>query len=264
MSDRAAPEWDAATYHRVSEPQFEWGLKVLARLALAGDETVMDAGCGTGRLTALLIERLPRGRVIAVDQSPSMLATAREFLSPRFGPRVEFLETDLLGLDLDCACDAIFSTATFHWVPDHDRLFARLFRALRPGGRIVAQCGGGENLRRLHDRARELCRAPERARFFDGWREPWHFADPGSAARRLHAAGFAEVETWLEARPTRFPDAASFRTFIERVVLHPWLARFPDAALRERFLDALVEQARGDEPPFELDYWRLNLGGQRP
>src|SRR5262245_40282933 len=127
MNDRAAPEWDAATYHRVSEPQFEWGRKVLARLALAGDETVLDAGCGTGRLTALLLGRLPRGRVIGLDQSASMLATAREFLTPRFGSQVELIETDLLDLDLDRACDAVFSTATFHWVLDHDRLFARLF-----------------------------------------------------------------------------------------------------------------------------------------
>ncbi len=258
------PEWDAQTYHRISEPQFEWGRKVLARLPLAGDETVMDAGCGTGRLTALLLERLPRGRVLAVDQSASMLATARELLSPRFPGRVEFLETDLAALDLDRACDAVFSTATFHWVPDHDRLFARLFRALRPGGRLVAQCGGGENLRRLHERARALRAAPELARYFGSWREPWYFADHEGTAARLGAAGFAGVQTSLEPAPTRFPDAAAFRTFVERVVLHPVLARIPEAGLRERFLDALVESARQDRPPFELDYWRLNLSARRP
>jgi len=258
------PQWDAATYHRISEPQFEWGRKVLARLPLAGDETVMDAGCGTGRLTALLLERLPRGRVIAVDQSSSMLATARELLSPRFPGRVQFLETDLSALDLDRACDAVFSTATFHWVQDHDRLFAVLLRALRAGGWLVAQCGGGENLRRLHDRVRALRGAPDLSAHFASWREPWYFADPESTAARMRAAGFAEVETSLEPAPTRFPDAASFRTFVERVVLHPVLARIPDAPLRERLLDALVESARQDRPPFELDYWRLNLSARRP
>jgi len=268
MNDRPAParvpEWDAATYHRVSEPQFEWGLKVLARLPLAGDETVMDAGCGTGRLTSLLLERLPRGRVIAVDQSANMLAAARQLLAPRYPGQVEFIETDLLALDLDAACDAVFSTATFHWVLDHDRLFARLFHALRPRGRLVAQCGGGENLRRFHDRALALCRAPDLAPYFAGAGEPWYFADPASTATRLRAAGFFAVETSLEPAPTPFPDAAAFRTFVERVVLRPLLARIPDAGQRERFVDALVEQARSDHPPFELDYWRLNLSALRP
>jgi trans-aconitate 2-methyltransferase len=264
MSERAAPEWDAATYHRVSEPQFEWGLKVLARLPLAGDETVMDAGCGTGRLTSLLLERLPRGRVIAVDQSANMLATAREFLGRRFPGQVEFIETDLTALDLDRACDAVFSTATFHWVLDHERLFARLFRALRPRGRLVAQCGGGENLRRFLDRALALCRAPDLAPYFAGAGDAWNFADPATTTARLRAAGFTAAETSLEPAPTVFPDAAAFRTFVERVVLRPLLARIPEGALRERFLDALVEQARNDRPPFELDYWRLNLSALRP
>ena len=240
-----APDWDAETYHRVSEPQFEWGRKVLARLPLRGDETVMDAGCGTGRLTALLLERLPRGRVLAVDQSATMLAAARERLHEHFPGRVEFLATDLLTLDLERCCDAIFSTATFHWVPDHDQLFVRLFRALRPGGRLVAQCGGGENLRRLHQRARALAGAPALAPHFVGWREPWVFADPEGTARRLRAAGFIDVETGLEAAPTRFADAAAFRTFIARVVLHFMVARIPESGLSEGFLDALVHHTAG-------------------
>ena len=261
---RAGVAWDAATYHRVSEPQLRWGIQVLARLPLEGSETVLDAGCGSGRLTALLLERLPRGRVIAVDQSASMLEAAREHLVPRFAWQVKLLQADLLALDLDRACDAIFSTATFHWVLDHGRLFAALFRALRPGGRLVAQCGGGENLRRLHDRVRALRAAPGLARHFEGWREPWHFSTPEEVARRLSAAGFVEIETSLEPAPTPFADAPAYRIFIERVVLHPVLARVPDADQREVLLDALVDQACRDEPPFVLDYWRLNLSARRP
>jgi len=264
LNSPAAAAWDAATYHRVSGPQFEWGQRVLARLVLSGAETVVDAGCGTGRLTALLLERLPRGRVIAVDQSSDMLREAREHLLPRYAGRVELLHADLAALELEQACDAIFSTATFHWVMDHERLFARLHRALRPGGRLVAQRGGGENLRRLHERARALRAAPDLTPLFAGWRETWRFEDPASTAARMRGAGFEEIATSLEPAPTRFPDAVSFRTFIERVVLHPVLARIPDTGARERFLDALVEQASRDAPPFELDYWRLNLAGRRP
>src|SRR5918997_2223212 len=131
-------DWDAATYERLSAPIEAMGRDVLSRLELAGDETVLDAGCGTGRVTAALVERLPRGRVIAVDGSPAMVREARK----RLPESVEVREADLLELELPEPVDAIVSTATFHWILDHDRLFARLREALVPGGRLVAQCGG--------------------------------------------------------------------------------------------------------------------------
>src|SRR3954470_14044618 len=116
---RPSTEWDAASSHRLSAPQFSWGSQVLDRLRLNGDETVMDAGCGTGRLTAGLLERLPRGRVVAVDLSQNMLEEARAHLVPRFGGQVEFIRADLAALPFDESFDGVFSTAAFHWVPDH-------------------------------------------------------------------------------------------------------------------------------------------------
>lgn len=159
---RDAPEeWDAGIYHRVSAPQVAWGSKVLGRLTLARDETVVNAGCGSGRLTADLLERVPRGRVIAVDQSTNMLAEAAAHLLPSFIDRVSFLKADVQDLVLPEPVDAIFSTATFHWVLDHPRLFRTLFTCLKPGGRIVAQCGGGPNIARLRLRAESLIQSVE-------------------------------------------------------------------------------------------------------
>src|SRR4051794_39016845 len=120
MSERPGKEWNAAMYHRVSRPQQAWGEKVLQRLPLAGDETLIDAGCGTGHLTARLLERLPRGRVLAIDQSRNMLEQARDHLLPRYEGRLELLEADLAELRLDAVADAVFSAATFHWVMDHE------------------------------------------------------------------------------------------------------------------------------------------------
>src|SRR5687767_10825160 len=136
-------DWNAAAYERLSAPLEAMGRDVLDRLVLRGDETVLDAGCGTGRVTAVLAERLPRGRVIAVDGSAAMVREARARLP---ADRVEVREADLLELELDSPVDAIVSTATFHWIGDHDRLFARLHAALAPGGRLVAQCGGAGNV----------------------------------------------------------------------------------------------------------------------
>src|SRR5258708_35623699 len=84
-------EWDAEAYDRLSDPQYRWGKKVLDRIDLRGDETAIDAGCGTGRLTSVLLERLPRGRVIAIDGSQNMLNEAASRLVPRYGARVELV-----------------------------------------------------------------------------------------------------------------------------------------------------------------------------
>src|ERR671915_816751 len=138
-------DWDATSYERMSAPLEAMGRVVLARLDLRGDERVLDAGCGTGRVTAALIGRLPRGEVVAVDGSPAMVEQARARLDGRADVRV----ADPLELELERPVDAILSTATFHWIADHDRLFARLLAALVPGGRLAAQCGGAGNVAAL-------------------------------------------------------------------------------------------------------------------
>jgi trans-aconitate methyltransferase len=254
--------WDAAAYDKLSDPQYAWGARVLERLPLAGDERVVDAGCGSGRLTALLAERLPRGRVIAIDRSQEMLETARAALAPRFGARIAFVRADVSRLPLDGVVDAVFSTATMHWVLDHVALFRALHRALRPGGRLVAQCGGGPNVKRLADRALRLQEEPPFATYFAGDRLPWHFADEPTTAARLAAAGFDQIAVSLEPQPTRFPDAAAYAAFVAKIILRTWLERLPDLLARA-FLDEVTRQAAADSPPFELDYWRLNLQARR-
>jgi trans-aconitate 2-methyltransferase len=261
---RLPAEWDAASYHRLSAPQFSWGVRVIDRLRLEGGETVMDAGCGTGRLTALLAERLPRGRVVAVDLSQNMLEEARARLSPRFGGRVEFARADLAALPFDSAFDGVFSTAAFHWVPDHMRLFRRLFQCLKPGGWLVAQCGGGPNIARLMRRASVLMASEPYAQYFTGWQDTKVFADEVTTAERLRAAGFKDVETSLEPAPTVLSGADEFSEFLTTVNMHAHLARLPGGALRRKFVEALTDQAAHDDPPYSLDYCRLNLSARRP
>jgi trans-aconitate methyltransferase len=266
MTDKTSDirEWNAASYHRVANPHVNWGGPVLDRLPLHGDETVIDAGCGTGRLTELLLERLPNGRVIALDQSQNMLDEAERYLRPKFGDRVSFERVDLLNLALDQAADAIFSTATFHWLPDHDRLFANLFRALKPGGWLVAQCGGGPNIARIETRAMHILRQEPFARYIGDWNGPWNFADAETTAQRLAKAGFEAITTNVIAAPVTMPDASEYGEFLETVVFGTHLERLPDPALRQSFITRMVDLGEADHPPFELDYWRLNLQGRRP
>jgi len=257
-------EWNAADYHRISRPQVSWGKKVLARMQLRGDETLMDGGCGTGRLTADLLRSLPQGRVVGVDLSQNMLAGARDYLAPDFRGRFLLVAADLQDLPFERVFDGIFSTAAFHWVPDHERLFHGLLRALRPGGWLRAQCGGGPNLARLRKRTDELAATAKYAPYFAGFREPWTFNDAETAASLLRRAGFADVDTSLEPALTMLEDLPKYSEFISTVILRQHLERISNNELRATFVAALAGKAATDDPPFSLDYWRLNLNAKAP
>jgi len=248
----APRDWDAATYDRVADPQTRWGFAVLERLSLAGDETVLDAGCGSGRVTELLVERVPRGRVIALDASPAMVEEARRRLS-RFGDRVDYLVADLgrpFSPPRGKLVDAILSTATFHWVADHDALFRNLAAVMRPGGRLVAQCGGAGNIASI----RAIL-----ATIGDGWLGEAHYETPEMTSERLAAAGFTAIETWLQPEPTRFDAGEPLETFLRTVILGGHVARLADA---DR--DTFVHEVAGRLAEPVVDYVRLNIVATRP
>jgi trans-aconitate 2-methyltransferase len=239
-------DWDATTYDRVADPMTRWGIDVLGRLELRGDETVLDAGCGTGRITERLAERLPAGRVVALDGSPAMVDTARGRLA-RFGDRVTYVVADL-GEPLPIpasSLDAILSTATFHWVRDHDALFRHLAAGLRPGGRLVAQCGGEGNVASVRAAIAEAG---------EPWEGPWTFASPEATTRRLDAAGFVDVQAWLSDEPTVIQPGAPLRDYLRTVVLPEHLVRIPPSD-RDAFVDAV--SSRLADPV--IDYVRLNI-----
>jgi trans-aconitate 2-methyltransferase len=242
-------DWDARTYDRVAEPQTRWGRAVLDRLPLDGTERVLDAGCGSGRVTELLAARLPRGRVVALDSSAAMIETARGRLAP-FGDRIEYVVADLAQpLPLAEPVDAILSTATFHWVPDHDALFANLAAVLRPGGLLVAQCGGVGNIASVR---RVL------ATIGDGWPGAAHYETPLATVTRLDAAGFVDIECWLTDEPTRFEPGEPLETFLRTVILGDHLERLPQD---ER--DGFVRTVAQALPEPTIDYVRLNITARR-
>jgi trans-aconitate 2-methyltransferase len=247
-------DWDAATYDRVSGPQQWWAKRVMKRLPLEGDERVLDAGCGSGRVTQLLLERLPEGHVVAVDGSASMVELAREGLP---ADRATVIESDLLDLVLDEPVDAVFSNAVFHWIGDHEALFERMRDALRPGGLLVAQCGGWGNVADFHERAREISEREPFAEYLSGWVGPWNFQGPEETAERLERAGFVEVRTGLESASVVLDEPVDY---IRTVCLGNHVDRLPDK-LRNRYVEAVAELI-GE--PIELDYVRLNIDARRP
>ena len=246
-------DWDAETYDRVSDPQFEWGMEVLDRLELAGDEVVLDAGCGTGRVTAELLKRLPDGRVLAVDGSPSMLEKARAAL----GDGVAYLEIDLSELEVEERVDVVFSTATFHWIPDHSVLFDRIREALVPGGHLHAQCGGAGNVARLGVAIAAVATGPRFAPHFEGMDVMWNFASADETTERLERAGYTEVRCWLEPKVIEPEQPLEF---MRTVTLGPHLAMLPPE-LRDDFVEAVAAEM---PEPLRLDYVRLNMEARSP
>jgi trans-aconitate 2-methyltransferase len=241
-------EWDAETYDTVSDPQFEWGMEVLDRLEPRGDESAIDAGCGSGRITAELLERLPEGELLAVDGSAAMIAKARE----RLGKRASYLVADLAELEVPEPVDLVFSTATFHWISDHDALFRHLHAALRPGGRLVAQCGGRRNVAEHAGAIAAVGARLEFAPHLTQMTGMWNFAGPEETEQRLRAAGFSEARCWLQPKPVTPADPLAF---ITTVTLGPILAQLPEN-LHRPFAEAVLEES---PEPFTLDYVRLNI-----
>jgi len=245
-------DWDAASYDRVSNPQVEMAAAVLDRLPLRGDETVLDAGCGSGRVTSMLLDRLPDGHVVAVDSAESMVEHARAAL----GERATVLCQNLTELALDEPVDAAFSNAVFHWIADHERLFERLAVALKPGGRLVAQCGGKGNIdtfRRLADEVAAQEPYAEHMRDFVG---PWNYASPEDTEARLAAAGFDEIHCWLQPWPVEPGDPLEYVT---TVCLGNHLEALPEE-LRAPYA---AEVVRRSGEPFTLEYVRLNIDARR-
>ena len=250
MTERS---WDAASYDRVGTPMTEMAVSVLDRIEFRGDERVLDAGCGTGQVSELLLDLVPKGRVLAVDADVDMVGLAAQ----RLQGRAEVYQTDLLELELEDAVDVIVSTATFHWVLDHEGLFSTLFDALRPGGRLVAQCGGEGNIAKLRAVADEVADEDDFQPHFAGWTAPWYYAGVDETAKRLEAAGFTDVRTWLEPWPVEPEDSEEY---MATVTLGAQVQHLPEA-LRDQYVAAVLDRL---EKPVTVDYVRLNIDARRP
>jgi trans-aconitate 2-methyltransferase len=248
-------DWNAASYDRVSTPQVEVARPVLGRLPLEGHETVLDAGCGSGRVTELVLDRVPDGGVVAVDAAPSMIEQARERFAGE--PRVRVLDpVSLTELELDEPADAAFSNAVFHWIRDHDALFERLHAALRPGAPLVAQCGGKGNIDSFRRLADEVAAEPPYAEHMASFAGPWNYAAPDETEERLGRAGFTDIRCWLEPWPV---NPAEPLEFAMTVCLGNHLAELPEE-LRRPFAEEVVRRSGA---PLRLDYVRLNITAHR-
>lgn len=253
-------EWNAGEYERLADPMTRWGGQVLERLTLNGDETVLDGGCGTGRVTEQLLARVSRGKVIGVDASSAMIEQAKARFAGN--PQVTLLVADLTALELPTPVDAIFSTATFHWVLDHNKLFVQLAKALRPDGQLVAQCGGATNIDSVMAAINEVIHTPTYAAAFANWRSPWEYATPDVTAERLTRAGFTDIHTWLNPEPTTFSSREHLVDYLETIILGRHVLQLP-ADQHRPFAEAVGDTLMRHSGKLLIDYVRLNIVARR-
>lgn len=260
---KSDPGWDARRYHAVANPQTQWGLEVARQFDWREDDRVLDAGCGSGRLSRELLTFFPKGRLIAVDADPSMAEAAAESLAaPLAAGRAEVHQASLLEFSPSAPVDVVFSNATFHWILDHDRLWRRCFDWLVPGGRVCVQCGGEGNLQPQITMVGEIARELFGASVAEGLNRPTLYAGGADTERRLVDCGYENIEVWLEPKPTVFEDRAAFEAFARTVFLRPYRGALAEEQWK-RLLERWIDRSLESYGP-RLDYVRLNVRCSRP
>jgi trans-aconitate methyltransferase len=240
-------DWDARDYVAHSAAQQEWARELIAKLRLRGDEAVLDIGCGDGRVTAMIAERLPEGSVLGVDMSRSMIALAQEQFPPGDYPNMSFRQMDARLLELPPAFEVAFSTAALHWVDDHEAVLAGVRRSLRPGGRLLFQMGGRGNIAEAWAVVDEVIARPRWRGYFVDFAHPYHFHTPEDYEVWLPRAGFRDARADLFTKDMPHAGRGAFLGWL-RTTWFVYTDRLP-AELRDAFCDEVADSYSALRPP---------------
>ncbi|MCH8815502.1 MAG: methyltransferase domain-containing protein [Chloroflexi bacterium] len=256
--------WNAELYDRLNKPHRVWAQAILDELALNGDETVLDAGCGSGSVTFMLLDRLPNGKLYAVDGSPEMIEQITASIAERELTNIEPIQADLTNFTLREPVDVIFSNAVFHWIHDDDGLFGSLLRAAKPGGRLRAQCGGGDNIAKLMLAVDSVSARDPFAEHLTGIDEARNYRTPESAVAAMERVGWADARADTYDVQVELPDLDEADAYLRTIILRGHIRHLPEShhdAYTSAVLDEYIER---NGPPFTVDYVRLNLWATRP
>lgn len=246
---RKAPpcEWDPADYATHSASQLVWARELLNRLPLHGGEHILDVGCGEGKITAALARAVPRGHVLGIDSSPTMIDFARRQFPRAARPNLDFRQLDARAIQLPGRFDLVFSNAALHWVDDHPAFLRGAADALRAGGRLAVSCGGRGNAADVFTALRSVLRRAEWRGFFRGLRTPYFFHGPEEYERWLPALGFRLAQVRLVPKAATHAGGEGFAGWFRTTWL-PYTQRVP-ADRREAFVAAVTERFLAAHPP---------------
>ena len=258
-------DWDAKTYDRISDVIESWGDKTIKRRKWKGNEIVLDAGCGSGRLTKILSIKVPHGKVFAVDFDLSMLRLAKENLAKI--SNIQFIKMDISEIKLAEKVDVVFSNAVLHWILNHKKVFEQFWQILKPRGQLLIQCGGHKNLTKTLSILNKVRKSKEFYNYFcnnkgeDIWNEPWYFARKEDTEKILQEIGFRNIQVFLENKEAKFPNKEAYLLFIKTIVLRPYLEYLPNDMLKDKFAKSVIYEIEDNakELQWKLDYVRLNI-----
>ncbi len=264
--------WDAENYHRVSTVQESWAIELLEKRKMGEYEVVMDAGCGTGRVTETIANAVKRGMVYAVDRDDNMISKAKENLSGF--SNITFIKSDISEVSLPEKMDLIFSNAVIHWVLDHKKLFSNFWNLLKPNGELLIQCGGKGNLGMVHTILEKLRKSNTFKHYFVDWNNPWNFASPEDIKKTLNDTGFKNTQVQLKKKTAEFENYHEFILFMKTVVMKPYLAYLPagnDNEIRNSFIVEFMNELKKNQITnrieagidLRLQYVRLDITGKK-
>ena len=254
--------WDAQTYDKISSNvQLQWGQELLEERAWIGNETVMDAGAGSGNLTKILADKLPNGKVYAVDADSNMVQQAKSNLSGY--SNVQFIHSSMDKVKLPTEVDVIFSNSALHWILDQEGLFLHFWQLLKPNGKLLIEYGAHGNVERPLSVIFKIMQSGQFREHFVNWRQSWYFPKPEEIERLLQKAKFRNIQVNLSKRVTTFPDRQSFAIFIRTVIMKPFLGYLPDGKKKEQFLDVFLNEFERSGWEWSVDFMRLGISAEK-
>jgi trans-aconitate 2-methyltransferase len=259
-------EWDAEAYHAMSDPQYDLAMDLLESLELMGDETVIDAGCGSGRVSVEILARLPRGHLLAVDLSHNMLEFAEKVLVAQPGQTVDVLQADLQTFTRPGIADGIFSSSTLHFVKDHKTLFENLHQSLKPHGWIALQFGSknmanNPMLKQIND----VVKGPTFGKYNLQLMPEFYGADGDSTYANLQAAGFTEIVVEETDVVMDFAHDHRMERLMRSALSKDVLNSLPSDSVREDLLRQLAAILNNDTVMREpMTFTRVHARSSRP
>jgi trans-aconitate methyltransferase len=228
-------KWNANDYSRNSSAQESWAKELISKLSLKGHESLIDIGCGDGKITNEIAARLPAGLAVGIDSSGSMIELAS---STYARDNLSFVLMDAENIHLDRKFDVAFSNATLHWVKDHQAVLASLKKHMNPNGKILFQMGGKGNAQDIVNTLDRITADERWSEFFKQFEFPYHFCEVEDYEAWLPASGYRAVRIELITKDMVHKNTEGLKGWL-RTTWFPYINKIP-IDLRESFLDELV------------------------
>ncbi len=255
-------KWDAAIYDTVKAPQVAAGRELIHLARIREDDSILDLGCGTGKLTIELARQAARGSVVGLDPSTEMLDKARE-VSSGMG-NVRLVQAPAQAMNFADEFDLVFSNSALHWVTEQEQAISRVYRSLRSRGRIAFQMPAKHFCTEFFDSVGEAITTLGYERFYENWQSPWYFSMPEEFASLLSHAGFRGVKVYIREYRLSFGPLPDVMNWWSSAGLRPYLACLPGSA-QEHFKEAFgegFERTRTDRG-IEFNFRRLFAFGEK-